>query len=110
MTAFLLAAWRWLKSNPLIGLIGLLLAGLGVQKLRIGHLEAKAETTQAKADGARRELAQRAADAQAKVIIQRQRAAETALVAAADREAKAAKDQRKAEETIEELAKRYPRT
>jgi len=109
MTAWLMLKrlLAWLTANPLVGLIGLLLAGLGVQKLRIGHLEAKAESTQAKADASRRELAQRESDRQAKVIIARQRAAETKMILAADREALAAKDQATAHATKEEIAKGY---
>jgi hypothetical protein len=96
-------------SNPLVGLVGLLLAALGVERARRAHLEAKAESGQAKADAARRELAQRDSDAQAKVIIARQRAAETRLVEAADREARAAKDQADAQKRKENIAARWPR-
>lgn len=88
----------WLKANPLWGLIGALIAAVGVSGLRIGHLTAKQAKAQKKADIAA--LERRKLEATA-----RDRAAENRLLAADAKLKKAEKDDAKAKATFDAAQK-----
>lgn len=57
----LVRLWSWLVANPLVGVIGALVAALGVETLRRRHLEEAGRKAERKAAHAELELALRAA-------------------------------------------------
>ena len=101
-------AVRWVTANPLFGLIGLLLASLGIARMRASHLENRAAKAQRDADLARLKLKREAAAGSDTAQDAKQAAVSTATAAARKKEQRAAAKAADAAASLKEIGKRWP--
>ena len=99
---------RWATANPMMGILGLLLAALGVSRLRVRHLEGRAASAQKRADLARHELSKHAALVKEKEHTRRQAAVSKAIEAGQKKEAEAKDRGDAAGKRLRDRAGRWP--
>ena len=108
--SWLARCWRYLMANPIVGLVGALIAAVGIGRVRVRHLESKAAKAQADADLARLKLSRQAAAERDKAHTAKQ-AEVTKTIAEAEAKGEAgSKKAKRASERLKDISKRWPTT